>query len=65
MTQAKKNHTNVRKTKIDKDNIEGMQEKYKELMSLQDTILGQIGTLEESLTNAEKVVNNIVKSVEK
>ena len=59
-----KTQTDVKKTKINKDNIEGMQEKYKELMTLQDTILGQIQTLEESLTNAENVVNNIVNSVE-
>lgn len=61
---SKKEQTKVEKTKISKDNIEGMQDKYKELMTLQDTILGQIGTLEESLISAEKVVNNIVNSVE-
>jgi len=46
-----------------KKEIEGMQESYKELMSLQDVIIGKMGSLEESLTSAENVVQNIVKSM--
>jgi hypothetical protein len=49
--------------KINEDNVEGMQDKYKELMTLQDTILGQIGVLEESLVSAENVVSNIERTV--
>jgi hypothetical protein len=63
ITTTKNKLTNIKTKQIDSENIEGMQEKYKELMTLQDTILGQIGTLEKSLSNAENVVNNIVKSV--
>jgi hypothetical protein len=40
-----------------------MQDKYKELMALQDTILGQLGNLEESLVSAENVVDKIVRTV--
>jgi hypothetical protein len=59
-----KQETKVKKPKITENNVEGMQEKYKELMSLQDTILGQMETLEESLSNAENVVKNIAKAIE-
>jgi hypothetical protein len=59
----KKEETSVKKPKINEANIGGMQDKYKELMALQDTILGQLGNLEESLVSAENVVDKIVRTV--
>lgn len=56
--------TKVKKSKITKDNVDSIQDKYKELLTLQDDILGKIGSLEESLVNAEGMVNKIVKSIE-
>jgi hypothetical protein len=46
-------------TKVKKIEMEGMEEKYKELMSLQDKILGSMGTLEESLKNAEEILKDV------
>jgi hypothetical protein len=43
--------------------IEGMQEQYKDLMELQDKILGNFESLEESLTTAENLVKNIGKAI--
>ena len=51
-------------TKVHIEKIEGMQQQYKELMTLQDRILGNIGTLEESLSNAEGLVKKIGNSIE-
>ena len=52
-------------TKVHSEKIEGMQQQYKELMTLQDKILGNIGTLEESLSSAEGLVKKIGNSIEK
>ena len=51
-------------TKVQTEKIEGMQQHYKELMTLQDKILGNIGTLEESLSSAEGLVKKIGMSIE-
>ena len=45
--------------------MEGMQEQYNQLMIIQDKILGNMGSLEESLTVAEGIVKKIGMSIEK
>lgn len=54
----------VVETKVKSEKIEGMQQQYKELMTLQDKILGNISTLEESLSSAEGLVKKIGNSIE-
>ena len=49
-----------------KDNIQDIkliESKYKELLVLQDTILGNINALEDSLGSAEKIVQSMTKTV--
>jgi hypothetical protein len=49
-----------------KDNVQDINEiemKYKELLILQDAILGNINALEDSLGSAEKIVKSMTKTV--
>jgi hypothetical protein len=49
-----------------KDNVQDInviEKKYKELLILQDTILGNINALEDSLGSAEKIVKSMTKTV--
>jgi hypothetical protein len=57
--QDEVNITDDKYAEVKTKNLEGMQEKYKELMTLQDLILGKFGSLEESLVSAEKIITNI------
>jgi hypothetical protein len=52
-----------KETEVDEKQIEGMNEQYRELMELQNKILGNFENLEESLTTAEKLVENIGKAI--
>ena len=60
-----KPYEKTKETKVQNEKMEGMQQQYKELMTLQDKILGNIGTLEESLSSAEGLVKKIGNSIEK
>jgi hypothetical protein len=51
-------------SKKDNDpNLKVIESKYKELLVLQDTILGNINALEDSLGSAEKIVQSMTKTV--
>jgi uncharacterized protein YoxC len=50
-------------TVVNEKQIEGMHEQYKDLMELQDKILGNFDSLEESLTTAEKLVKDLGKAI--
>jgi hypothetical protein len=54
---------NKEETEVDEKQLEGMSEQYKELMELQDKILGNFDNLDESLTTAEKLVENLGKAI--
>ena len=45
------------------DDLNNVENKYKELLVLQDTILGNINALEDSLGSAEKIVKSMTKTV--
>ena len=47
----------------DAGDMNNVENKYKELLVLQDTILGNINALEESLGSAEKIVKSMTKTV--
>ena len=49
--------------KDDAQDLKVIENKYKELLVLQDTILGNINALEDSLGNAEKIVKSMTKTV--
>ena len=49
--------------KDDAQDLKVIENKYKELLVLQDAILGNINALEDSLGNAEKIVKSMTKTV--
>ena len=61
----KKSIDSTTPTPIDtkKNELNVIQGKYKELLVLQDAILGNINSLEESLGSAEKIVQSMTKTV--
>jgi PHD/YefM family antitoxin component YafN of YafNO toxin-antitoxin module len=55
--------TPIDTTKNDLPELNVIEKKYKELLVLQDAILGNINALEDSLGSAEKIVQSMTKTV--